>query len=786
MSSLRTRLLLSTLAASALSAAPAFADAVISPPLPATALPASTPSATDAATDTADEVPVAETDALLITARRQSERSIDVPVAVSALSGEKLEGTGAYTLADVQNAAPSMVAFNSNPRNSSVGIRGIGVSSASDGLDTSVGFYVDGVYLGRPGMALADLIDVERVEVLRGPQGTLFGRNTSAGVINIVTRAPSFDQQAVVEASYGNYNYNQVRLSLTGPLIDGVLAARLTAFNTHRDGVLENIKTGASANSIGRSGARLQFLWTPSPNVSLRLSGEYSIEDDTCCVSVLKQVLPSSIGTTTARTLTTFGLLGYTPTASLDYTQNNAPQNMLTDQHALSAELNWDLGWADFTSISAYRYWHFSPLQDSDGTPLDIIQVNVAQTKDNQYSQEFRLASKPGRFNWQAGVYVFRQELTDHYILNQFGYDAGNFYTTYLRTENPAAAAVVIAPGSQYIGDTTSNSDSIAVFGQGNFDITDRLTLTAGVRYTHDKRLGITDTSTVGTPYASTSIPFHYNVQVSGGNWSYLGTLTYKLTPDAIAYVTYSTGYKAAGLNLNAAVTAGSPLIVEPEEVASTEVGLKGLFFERRLTFALSAFSTRLTGLQANISPSSGARSYLANVGDIRTQGVELEADLKVTANFTVGFTSSYNDARYISYTSAPCPVGVAAPCDLTGKPVFQAPKYTANFQARYDFEGNETWRPYVQGVVTYRSGVYGTVDDSPYAYISGYTLVNLRAGASFDDGKYDLSIWLNNAGDKQYFNTLGTASIVGAAVYGISGQLGPPRTFGATLRATF
>ncbi|HEY2358362.1 MAG TPA: TonB-dependent receptor plug domain-containing protein, partial [Phenylobacterium sp.] len=237
-------------------------------------------SVADAARPAADEG--ATVNEILVTARRQVERAIDVPVPLSALSGEALEKTGAYTLADIQNQVPSMVAFNSNPRNSSVGIRGLGVSSASDGLDTSVGFYVDGVYLGRPGLALTDLIDVQSVEVLRGPQGTLFGRNTSAGVLNITTKKPSFTPGADLEVSGGNYNYNQVRVSVTGPLIDGVLAGRLTAFNTDRDGVLDNVKTGIKANSIGRQGIRGQLLYTPTSSLSVRAIVDYSSEDDTC------------------------------------------------------------------------------------------------------------------------------------------------------------------------------------------------------------------------------------------------------------------------------------------------------------------------------------------------------------------------------------------------------------------------------------------------------------------------------------------------------------------------
>ena len=725
---------------------------------------------------------------LIVTARRQSERALDVPIPLTALSGDSLAKTGAYTLADVQKQVPSLVAFNSNPRNSSVGIRGIGVSTASDGLDTSVGVYVDGVYLGRPGMALADLIDIDQVEVLRGPQGTLFGRNSSAGVLNITTRAPSFQPAAVVEASYGDYNYGQVRLSLTGPLIDDKVAARLTAFTTHRDGVLPNIKTGAAANSVGRSGARLQLLITPSEKFSLRLSGEYSVEDDTCCVSVLKSVLPDSAGAATARTKAALTVLGYTPTASLDYTQNNAPQEMMTDQHAFSAQAKYDLGFADLTSISAYRYWHFHPLQDSDGTPLDIIQVNVAQTKDSQYSQEFRLASKPGRLTWQGGVYLFHQRLRDHYILNQFGYDASAFYTTYLRLANPNAAAVTIAPGSQYIGDTLAVTDSQAVFGQANFKLTDRLTLTAGVRYTHDQRHGITNTSTVGTPYAATSIPFNYDVTVTNANWSYLVSGAYKITDDAMVYVSYSTGYKAAGLNLNAAVSPGIPLVLEPETVGDWEAGLKSSLFHHRVDFNINAFTTRLNGLQANIAP-PGVRSYLANVGDIRAKGVEGEVAWHVTDSLDLSANASYNDTRYISYANPPAPVGVVLPAgtvaSLTDRPVYEAPKWVVNAAARYELPARGSLRPYIQAQYSYRSSVYGDVQDSPGALIPAYGLVNARLGTKVGE-RYDVAVWVNNAFDKRYFQTLGSASIVGAAAYGFSGQLGAPRTFGATVRAEF
>ena len=723
---------------------------------------------------------------VVVTARRTKEKAQEVPIALSVLSGANLAQTGAYTLADVQAQTPSFTAYQTNARNSSIGIRGIGVSSAADGLDTSVGVYVDNVYLGRPGMALEDLIDVDRVEVLRGPQGTLFGRNSSAGVINIATKAPSFDFGGTAEASIGDYGYNQEKVSVSGPIVADQLAFRLTAFNTHRDGYIDNPTTGIPGNSVGRHGGRLQFLYTPSSRLSVRLIAEYSNENDTCCVSVVAQVPPASIAATTARTLTALGQLGYTPSVDLGTSLNNAPQNMRTDQHSASAQVDYDLGWADLTSITAYRYWHFDPLQDSDNTPLDVIQVNVAQTRDQQYSQEFRLASKRGRFTWQAGVYLFDQHLNDHYILNQFGRDASAFYTDYLRTASPLAAAVVIAPGSQYIEDTVADTKSAAVFGQANYKLTDELTLTAGIRYTHDDKHGISATSTYLTPYAATSIPFNYDVKVSDNNLSWLASAAYKLTPDTLLYVTYSTGYKSAGLNLNSAVTAGTPLVLQPEKVRDWEGGIKQTLFGQRLALDVDGYITHLSGLQANIYPTNGAKSYLTNVGDVLARGVEAQATLYITRGLSLDVNGSYNDAHYTNYTNGPCPLGTSGVCDLTGKPLYEAPKWIENATVQYRFDLTPKVQPYVQAQYSHRSSAFGTVDDGPLTVIPAYSLVNFRVGAAVDDGRYDVSLWLNNALAERYFTSLSTSSIPGAGTFAISGLPGTPRTFGATLRASF
>ena len=725
-------------------------------------------------------------DEVVVTARRTTEKAQDVPIALSVLTPSTLKQTGSFTLQDLQALTPSFTAFQSNPRNSSIGIRGIGVSSAADGLDTSVGVYIDNVYLGRPGMALEDLIDIDQIEVLRGPQGTLFGRNSAAGVLNVTTKKPSFDFGIDAEASVGDYDYNQERFSITGPLVKNLLAFRATVFNTHRDGYLTNTTTGSPGNSIGRDGGRLQFLYTPTSKLSVRLIGEFSNENDTCCVSSIKTVLSPSTTSATARTLTAFSELGYTPTASVYSTANNSPQDLRTNQYAVSAQLDWNLDWADFTSITAERYWMFNPLQDSDNTPLDIIQVNVADTHDWQYTQEFRLASKPGRLSWQGGVYLFDQNLRDHYVLNQFGSQAGGFYTDYLRITTPTAKAVSIATGSQYVGDTRAVTDSAAAFGQANYKLTDKLTLTGGLRYTYDHKHGVTNTSNVGTPYTTTAIPFHYDVSVSGGNVSWLASADYKLNRDGLVYFSYSTGYQSAGLNLNSYVTNGTPLVLQPEKVRDYEVGIKQSLLQHRATLNLDGFWTDLSGLQANIYPTNGAKSYLANVGNVLTRGVEAELTVTPVEGFTVTANSSYNDAHYTSYTNAPCPVGGAAVCNLTGRPLYEAPRYIANLLAEYRFHLGERLNPYVVAQYSYRSFAYGTVDDGPLTRIPGYPLLAGRVGTTFGGGRYDIAAWVENALDKADFLNLGTLSIPGAGTFGAGGQIGVPRTYGVTIRAHF
>jgi iron complex outermembrane receptor protein len=251
-------------------------------------------------------------------------------------------------------------------------------------------------------------------------------------------------------------------------------------------------------------------------------------------------------------------------------------------------------------------------------------------------------------------------------------------------------------------------------------------------------------------------------------------------------YASYSTGYKGSGLNLNSAISPGTPLVLAPEKVRNWEAGIKSELFDKLLTFNLSAFWTELSGLQANIVPTNGNRSYLANVGDVRSRGIEVDANWRVTPELTLTANGSFNEAIYTSYPNAPCPVGVTGVCNLTGRPLWQAPKWIANAIVDYERALSDKVDGYAVAQLSYRSWTYGAADDGPYSRIPGYAVANLRAGVKFQQGKYDLSVWASNLFDKRYYQNLGTSQIVGASAFAYAGQLGTPRTWGATLRASF
>jgi len=759
---------------------------------------------------------IAKLNDIVVTARHRREDVQKIPIAISVLGGRQLDETGVYTLAQAQHDTPNLVSYNSNSRNSSIAIRGIGVNSASDGLDTTVGVYVDGVYFGRPGMALADLIDIDQIEILRGPQGTLYGQNSAAGALNITTESPSFTPNSSVEVSTGNYGYTQERATVTGPVNDKV-AVRLTLYNTDRDGTLKNSGSSQdSVNSLNHLGGRLDVLLTPTPNLTITLRTDYWQERDSQNVSVITADVATTASQQELKALEAVAKtdhINWAPTRNADSTSINSAQNQRNSTYGTSAQVDYRFDNLTFTSISALRSYNFNPLQDSDGTPLDILQVNVAQTHDTQLSQEFRLAGPAGgALDWQVGAFLFHQRLYDNYILNQYGADAAAYYNDLydikhneaIGTPPPAASRYVISTASQYDDDVNTTEDSAALFGQGTWHVTDKLAATAGLRFTEDRRYGTANSSVLGTitndaafgndnnllaitgvgarpasltPLVATDAEFR------GVNTSGTAGLSYKVTPNTLVYANVSDGYQAGGVNLDVAVPASEEKIA-PVVDDDWEAGVKTALFDHRLIVDADAYFDNIYNYQANIYPLDGAKSYLANIKGIRAEGVEGDVTWLPIDGLLLRADGDYNNAYYTSYDDGQCPpeyTGTAPACDETGRPVYYAPKWNGNVTAEYTNDINERDQAYGIAQYSYTSGFYEAINDSAYAWQTGYGLTNLRLGVRFNHDKYDLSLWANNVFNVKYYTTLGASS------YGfISGIPGDPLTVGATLRANF
>ena len=789
-----------------------------------------------------------------VTARHRVEALQDVPVSVQAISGQTLELKNTISLPDLVAQTPGLFDQIGNPRNTSLAIRGVGVtSSAGDGLDNMVGVYFDGVYQGRPGMALQDLIDIDSFEVLRGPQGTLFGRNSEVGALNITTNKPTFTPSETIEGSFGNYSFEQGKAIINIPVSDKV-ALRTVLFGTHQDGWLPNQNSGRFAtaaaqegiaaptaiadedrlNGTNRYGIRQKILIEPSDKLSILLAGDWEHETDSSVAASteITQIFgPGAWGpnTTTAQqakvtaalkaveNIRNFGgVLNWTPVVDPDTDIGNSRQRLHTTNAGLSATVDYKLPFATLTSITAWRYWSFFPPQDSDQSPLDIY-YNSAISKDQQWSEELRLTSNAGgRFDWQAGAYLFYQNLNDHYIVHQFGADVIPLYDALVSYgavtgKTISTALIPQLTGAQIVENTHVQDENGAIYGQGTFHFTDQLSLTGGARFTHDRKYGTSPVDLSNLPAAvqgaavtagATSTLANYgvngstsgyplNAEVNSNNVSGSASLSYKVTPDTLIYATYSNGYQAAALNLNAVIKAGIPVVVNPSTTNNYEVGIKSSLFNHRLLFSLDAFWEVLDGYQTTytqVLPNGSTLRYVANAGDVRSRGIEWDVTAALGHGLRLSFDGAWDDAIFQSAPSvAPPPEVTTASYDATGHAAPDAPKLTLSVTPSWDHEIGPHEDFYALAQYSYSSSFYSATNLSAYSVIPGQFTLNLRAGVRLEDGRYDVSLYANNATNQKNVYTKGLLAVPTTSIYfGTYQSLAPPAMYGVTLRAKF
>ncbi|MBB4658192.1 TonB-dependent receptor [Parvularcula dongshanensis] len=744
-------------------------------------------------------------DVITVTARRVAEDPNRVPIPLTVVSGDVIERTGSYNLDRLKQLTPTLQFYSSNPRNSAINIRGLGApfGLTNDGIEPGVGLYIDQVFYSRPAAASFDFIDVAQVEVLRGPQGTLFGKNTTAGAINVTTRPPSFTPEGQAEVSYGNLGYVQARASISGPLADETLAGRLSVSATRRDGTLTNVETGADVNELNNLGVRGQLLFEPSDALTLRLYADYNRQDTECCTQVAALIAPTQ-RSEERRFPAIAADLGYA-LPSLD------PFDRLTDidtqvrsDHelgGLSFQAEWKLGPGTLTSITGWRYWDWDPSSDRDFIGLPITTISANASKQHQWTQELRYAGTlTDSLSVVGGVFYFDQTID----------------STAVQEQGAAAARFLLAPGEGVTPDLldgyrqTTGVDyenrSAAAFGQLSWRITDRLSLEPGVRVNWDQKEASVEQTVSGglqtddpdliALQRSVLAPQSYDADFDDVNVSGRVTATYALAGRTNLFATYARSFKSGGVNLSGvpANAEGEPALdaasIDPETVDHYEAGLKTALLSGRARLDLTAFRTDVEDYQTNVVNASVGvlRGYLAGAEAVRVQGVELGAGLDVGDGFSLYANGAYTDAEYRSFPDAPCPLeltGGPTACDVSGTKLPGVSRWAASGGAEYGRQARllgARGRAYLGVDASYRSSFSSSASASDDLEVPAYGLVNLRAGFEADDG-WELFAFLRNALDEDYYELL-TAQPGNSGL--VVGQLGDPRTYGATLRTRF
>jgi iron complex outermembrane receptor protein len=785
--------------------------------------------------------PVADEGDIVITARRRDENLQEVPLAVSVIGGERLEATGSNNVLRLTQIQPSLQFYSTNPRNSAANIRGLGApfGLTNDGIEQGVGVYIDQVYNSRIAATTFDFLDVERVEVLRGPQGTLYGKNTTAGAVNLTTRAPSFEFEGRGQLTIGSLDYVNAGLSLSGPIVPDMLAIRVAASRSHRRGTIYNVTTDRWVNEQDNLGLRGALLWRATPNLDLTLSGDYNRQNPECCAQIYVRT-----GATQRPLNRQFAGLaaafGYAPPSTDPFdrlTDLDSPLDAFQELGGVSLRAEWDIGSGTLTSVSAWRFWNWGPSNDRDFIGLPITTISANPSVQDQYSQELRYAGSGGRLDHVVGLFAYKQRQ----------------HTTGVQEQGPAASRWLLNQGNVAIGapgcapatanacnpavlnglrsenDITLETTSLAAFGQLSWRITDRLTLQPGLRVNYDRKSGnyvatVFDGAgnliTCNPPPASSVVrdqcatlpPQSYNPQFSDWNISGDFTISYDLAEDVLAYATYARAFKSGGINLSGLPLDANNLpilsaaTVEPETVNHFEVGLKSRFFDRRLTVNVAGFWTEIEDYQATVTNGQLGvlRGYLANAEKVRVRGVELEVAARPVTGLSLYFNGAFTDARYVRFVDAPCPPELAggssgatpsAPgtpggvgpsnCDVSGQWLPGVSRWSAAFGGEYAWPQRLfalDGELYFGADASARSRFSSNPSRSAYTDIEGYAVANFRLGFRADNG-WEVMAWVRNAFDAEYFEVLATQS---GSTGLVVGQPADPHTWGGTVRVRF
>lgn len=685
-----------------------------------------------------------EVDEIIVTAQRRSQNLQDVPITLTVFGAEEIEQARITAVSDVANRTVGLNfdAFPaSQPRPA---IRGIGSSDRGAAGDPSTAVFVDEVYLGRPAAVAIDAFDVERIEVLKGPQGTLWGKNVVGGAVHVVNRRPSLSGlDASVAATYGNYD--QVDLAGYANLpLTSTLAARISASSRTHDGYVRNVFLDSDVDDADTKSVRGQLLWTPTDRLSILAAADGTRDRGTMQARHTIGVDPSSASAAVWR-----------PTIDRNPDTTRMETNGVQDRDTYGLRLNIDYRFDGFvlSSITSYRWLDYTAFGDGDGGNPTTNRINIqgGQFENSEFwSQELRLAALPGaRLSWVGGLYLYHAD-TDR--------------TDTLVLDSPPAPSGTFLAVDRY--DQANVTDSVAVFGDATYAVTQRLNLFGGVRYSRDEKDYSVSTA-ASTALIRSAARYSVSADDAWEQTTWRLGADYDLSDDAMVYGLVSTGFKSGGFQDTPATAASAATPFGAETAINYELGLKARLFNRSLTFNPSLFWTDYDDLQ--VRRSVGFDTFTTNAGSARIRGVEIAALWRPLDGVSLNLAYGYTDARFREL--------VDNGADLSGNRLNRNPKHKLTVSPAYERRLASGAKVSAAIDVQYESKIFDDIDNNPVNVREPRTLVDARLGFESPDGRWEASLWGKNLGDEV---TITHEYILAGGQFA---NYGPPRTYGATLR---
>jgi iron complex outermembrane receptor protein len=686
-------------------------------------------------------------DEIMVTARKREESAQDIPVALTALGGDDIESLKATAMSDIIHNVPNLMMDPNGNSLNSWGMRGIVSVTRNAGQESGLGVYIDGVYAGRPTAFNVPLNDIQQVEVLRGPQGSLFGRNTIAGAINITTRRPGDEVSGEIRASAGNFSTYGLQGSVSGPLVDGVLGGKISAYSFQRDGYVDNPINGQDYMSDDRVGGRGALYWTPSDAVEVVFAADIMELDN-------KQTW----GQTLEPQLNVFVPDWYQADPFL--VTNNDPSWDKVETGGGSLTINWDLANGHtLTSITAQRYADFDLIGDDDAGPITLTYSHFVDDSDT-FSQEFRLTSPTSEtFDYIAGFYYLDQEVK-------------------AIRDTPLVPYPDTVVG--IFSDTVVKTDAWAIFGTANFYLSDAFTLSIGLRYTdEEKETDFTQIENAGLGFPNvTFTPSQQDDGVSGDI-----SLIYAVNDNMNVYGSIRKGIKSGGFQTDI-IFFDDPSLFEfgPEEALSFELGLKGQSSDRRFKANAAIFRTDYTDMQ--VGQLLGLGFTTTNAGESEITGVELELDWLATDNLALGLSAGFLDHEYTEYFDC---VDIGIHC--SGNDLQLVPDTTLAVTIDYSvpLQGGSSLEFHIDA--NHRAEYFTDAVNDPDLLIEDRTLLNARLGYEWQDKGLGIYVWGKNLTDETYDILRWKYPVTPLAfgpfdptITGLEGLVGAPRTYGVEL----